>query len=282
MLGLSVVAVALTAPACAGESSQRYERGPARAPAAGGYFRLAAVGASFPTERECARRVRRSSWEPRPGNYRANHLTPRRLRLRSVTDYDTRWNERYRARITGAFVGTTDEIIQWSACKWGLSDEIMRAQALVESRWHQAARGDPEPRSEGNCTVQDRSDPCPTSFGLLQNKWYFNRAGYPMLRTMTSFHLDWSAAQLRGCYDGRKGFPAGHIWACLGNWFPGRWNDPQALDYIARVRAELAAKPWREWDDRGGTVPYRIRLRPVARALTHTGRSVGAARRAVL
>ena len=228
----------------------------ARPPAAGGYFTLTEVGDGFPSERRCARLVRRSRWEPRPENQRANHRVPRRLRLGRARSYDEDWNERYRPRITGAFVGTTDEIIQWAACKWGLSDEVLRAQALVESGWRQAARGDYEPRSAGRCTLHDRRDPCPTSFGLLQNKWYFNRPAYPRLRAMTSFHMDWSAAQLRGCYDGRKGLPAGSLWGCVGNWFSGGWRDGEARGYVARVRAALHAKRWLRWHDRSAGVPY--------------------------
>jgi autotransporter family porin len=185
---------------------------------------------------------------------------PDRLRLPAVAHFDRTWNRQHRPRISGAFVGTTDEIIQWAACKWGLSDELLRAQAVVESGWVQAARGDYERRSEGVCTVHDRGDPCPTSFGLLQNKWYFNRPAYPQLRGMTAFHMDWSAAQLRGCYDGHKGFPAGDFWGCVGNWFSGEWDDRGARDYVARVRAELAAKRWLRWADRGGRLPYDTRL----------------------
>jgi hypothetical protein len=80
-----------------------------------------------------------------------------------------------------------------------------------------------------------------------------------MLRTMTPLHLDWSAAKLRGCYEGRKGLPAGDIWGCIGNWFSGAW-DPDANDYVSRVRAQLDARPWLRGEDGGATVPYRTGL----------------------
>jgi hypothetical protein len=44
------------------------------------------------------------------------------------------------ARVTGACPltnATTDELIQWAAAKWGLSDEIVRAQMIEESNWYQ-------------------------------------------------------------------------------------------------------------------------------------------------
>ena len=35
------------------------------------------------------------------------------------------------------WVGTTDEIFQWAACKWGVPDDLLRAVAVRESTWHQ-------------------------------------------------------------------------------------------------------------------------------------------------
>src|SRR5262245_22226275 len=143
-LAVALAAATVATSSCAGASSTE-PRAAGRPPAAGGYFALSKVGDAFPSERRCARLVRRSRWEPRPENYRANHRIPRGLRLRAASSYDRVWNRRYRPRITGAFVGTTDEIIQWAACKWGLSDEVLRAQAVVESDWRQAAQGDDAP-----------------------------------------------------------------------------------------------------------------------------------------
>jgi len=40
-------------------------------------------------------------------------------------------------RVDGQFTGTTDEIFQWAACKWGLPDKLIRADAVVESTWFQ-------------------------------------------------------------------------------------------------------------------------------------------------
>ena len=83
----------------------------------------------------------------------------------------------------------------------------------------------------GNCAPEDGGDP-PDQLGLLQIKWYYNRTAYPMLRTITPFHLDWYGAKLRGCYDGRKRHPAGDIWGCVGEWFSGSWNDSGAIAYV--------------------------------------------------
>jgi autotransporter family porin len=38
--------------------------------------------------------------------------------------------------VTGHFTGTTDEILQWGAYKWGFDPDLVRANAVDESRWH--------------------------------------------------------------------------------------------------------------------------------------------------
>jgi Immunoglobulin-like domain of bacterial spore germination len=45
------------------------------------------------------------------------------------------WN-----RVDGAFSGTTDEIIQRAACKWGIDEDIVRAQIIKESYWYQSTK----------------------------------------------------------------------------------------------------------------------------------------------
>ena len=150
-----------------------------------------------------------SPWEPRSDNYRANHTEPSQpVVLGNDSSFDATWQAKYKTRVTGNFTGTTDEIIQWAACKWGIADNMVRAQAVVESHWHMSAEGDFEPRSKGHSAPGNDRDPCATSFGILQIKWYFhptaNPVGnsYPMSRTMTAFSLDYTLADLRGCYDG--------------------------------------------------------------------------------
>ena len=45
-------------------------------------------------------------------------------------------------RINGDFTGTTAEILRWAACKWGIDQDIVFAQAAVESWWRQTTLGD--------------------------------------------------------------------------------------------------------------------------------------------
>ena len=88
-----------------------------------GPIAVVGVNGALPSESTCAARVVRTA-ENRPGNTTFNN-----------TRGSSPNNEN--SRVTGNFVGTTDEIIQWAACKWGLSADWARAQATIESNWHQ-------------------------------------------------------------------------------------------------------------------------------------------------
>jgi hypothetical protein len=51
--------------------------------------------------------------------------------------YNSLWDTWLLRRVDGQFTGTTDEIFQWAACKWGLPDNLIRADAVDESTWFQ-------------------------------------------------------------------------------------------------------------------------------------------------
>jgi hypothetical protein len=117
-------------------------------PAAGDYFSLQPAGSwrSLPSDSQCARQVHYSSWEPRPENYQQNHTMPApgamaasfASRPRDLGNaYNPRWDSWLLPRVDGQFTGTTDEILQWAACKWGLPANLIRADAAIESTWFQ-------------------------------------------------------------------------------------------------------------------------------------------------
>jgi len=88
----------------------------------------------------------------------------------SVENYWTKWGDT-RNQATGDFTGTTTEIIQWAACKWGIDEDTIRAAAVPESYWHMS-------------TVGDVCGPVgEDSYGLLQIK-----------------NEDWSGAVIHGGY----------------------------------------------------------------------------------
>jgi len=117
-------------------------------PAAVGYLSLRPVGSwrILPGDSQCAARMHYSTWEPRPENYQQNHTMPApgamaaafRLRPRDQGNaYSRLWDTWLLPRVDGRFTGTTDEILQWAACKWGLPENLIRADAAVESTWFQ-------------------------------------------------------------------------------------------------------------------------------------------------
>lgn len=121
------------------------ESGP---PPAAGYFRTRAVGSwdRLPSGRRCTARVHRSAWEPRPDNAVPNSRMPRAKRVHAAfaarpvaieNAYEPRWDTWLLQRVSGRFTGTTDEIFQWAACKWGIADNVLRAVAVRESTWYQ-------------------------------------------------------------------------------------------------------------------------------------------------
>ena len=214
-------------------------------PISGGYFKLKPPGSAFPSEQTCAQEVHRSTWEPRPDNTTANHTRPKNPgSLAHFSQWSTAWNNNYKPRITGNFEGTTDEIIQWAACKWGWSDDVIRAEAIVESSWHQSTAGD------GN-----------TSYGLLQIRYLYHPnvnntqckscagSSWPNSEKSTAYAVDQQVAEMRGCYDGMStylGNTRGNLWGCLGSWFSGSW-DPSGGNYAANVKRYYEQKPWLDW-----------------------------------
>jgi hypothetical protein len=178
--------------------------------------------------------VKRSSFEPRPDNAAENRrmLTRRQRRyFRAHSDMT------YKDRVTGHFRGTTDEIIQWAAWKWGIDEDIMRAVAVNESWWNQSEVG-------------DRG----VSFGIFQVKTQLVGSGgwpgtHPLAKVSTAFNADYFGRALRSCYDGREtwlggSYHSGDLWGCVGWWYSGNWNDAQ--DYVSRVKKWLAERAWEQ------------------------------------
>ncbi|MGH8899573.1 MAG: hypothetical protein ACRDZ4_21735 [Egibacteraceae bacterium] len=224
---------------------------PAPSGAAAMSFRTLPPGSALPSGEQCAQRVRRSDWEPRPENTVANHTVPEEVSLPDWDAYLPRANSQLKPRIDGRFTGTTDEIIQWAACKWGFDEDVVRAIAVRESNWVQDEVGDYED-DERKC-VEGDSPPCPTSFGLLQIKHYTYPGTFPDSYRSTAFNVDNVLGDLRACYEGwitflHGDYRAGDLWGCVGYHWSGRWKDQGANRYAQNVQKALAAKPWLKWD----------------------------------
>jgi autotransporter family porin len=264
-----VLAVALAAGAVAGSGSAsdiRWSTGPdsiasaasASAPAvrisrpttstsstvvSSGRFGTLPVGAVLPSGSQCASLVRRAV-EVRPGNAVFNATR------------GTKPNARY-PRVDGGFTGTTDEILQWAACKWGIDEDVVRAQVAVESWWQQTAGGDlTSTQSSCHPELRTSSGPCPESIGLMQVRYLYHQEAFEDSNAIRSsaYNVDYGYAVWRSCFNGEmtwlntveRGatYQAGDLWGCLGVWFSGRWYTQPAKDYIAFVQDYLNRRIW--------------------------------------
>lgn len=190
------------------------------------------------SSQQAAKLVTRSRWEPRPGNRKANRRVPSRKLLRH-------WRRTsdmpYRGHVNGRFRGSTDEIIQWAAHKWGIDTRTMRAVAIVESWWQMSTRG-------------DNGD----SFGLFQvRRPYHCRGQCRIARFFTAFNADYFGGIIRSYLDGRQGwlhtvggngrrYRAGDLTGSLGAWYSGRWysTERSIVPYIRDIRHRRAERTW--------------------------------------
>jgi hypothetical protein len=218
-------------------------------PPRSGYFHTTAAGTwrSLPSGHRCASLVHTSTWEPRPDNAGPNSRMPSRKKVHAAFaarplsgdgSFTRKWDTWLLPRVTGHYTGTTDEIFQWAACKWGIADNVLRAIAVRESTWYQY-----EVYKSGRCVTDwgcgdmiDSATPatrtycqgisqhghdyeadygqglCPETFSIAgvmswQNpdwgKMKGNQNGtFPFNRNSTAFAVDYLAGNLRGCYEG--------------------------------------------------------------------------------
>ena len=87
----------------------------------------------------------------------------------------------------GNFVGTTDEIIQWAACKWGMDVQWAHNQAALESFWYMS-------------TVGDNGE----SFGLLQVRRPYHASAFENENAVrsTAYNADYAWSIWRRCFEG--------------------------------------------------------------------------------
>lgn len=229
-------------------------------PGAGRYFSTLPPGSALPSDAECAAAVKR-----RPENKRVNagyNATRGSQQLaNNFLSGDPRANSVIATRVTGNFSGSTDEILQWAACKWGVDEDMVRAQAAVESWWRQSTKGD-WTTDASRCApghglgADGQPGQCPESWGVLQNRYPYEQSAWPGIESSTAFNADAAYAIWRACYEGyewwlndvERGQPyaAGDAWGCMGRWFAGRWHTPPADDYITKVRGYLNDRVWEQ------------------------------------
>jgi len=125
------------------------------------------------------------------------------------------------ANVDGNYTGSTNDLIRITACKWGINENYIRAQAWIESGWHQDCAeahggtgcneggdlnnpaGDPETplgifTGFDNFGGADHYD----SWSMLQTKVYYDWMTWPMIEESNPFGLDFRFAEMRGCING--------------------------------------------------------------------------------
>ncbi|MBW3537051.1 MAG: hypothetical protein KY395_04675 [Actinobacteria bacterium] len=212
------------------------------APAPTAVSELRPVGSPVLSDADAASRVRRSGWEPRPDNAIQNQTVPTAAQLSTFHSYTGQWGncDHLRQKVTGNFRGTTDEIIQWAAWKWGLPEDTVRAAAASESWWRMS-------------TVGDNG----MSFGLMQIKsverWHGGT--FPLSRDATAFNADYYAGMVRHYFEGcatwlkdysYNGFTygAGDLWGSVGAWYSGDWHSNASHSYVNDVYRNQTNRVW--------------------------------------
>jgi hypothetical protein len=181
----------------------------------------------------------RHATETRPDNADGNQTTPSGAQLSYFHAHDDSMPASYLERIDGDYTGSTDQIIQWAAYKWGLDPELLRAVASVESWWHMYTVGD-----EGN------------AYGLFQIDARYHCC-QDLAAGDTAFNADYYGAIVRSYYDGTqtwlntvsgngKPYRAGDLWDSVGYWAAGRWDTDTGREYVGKVRADLREQVWRQ------------------------------------
>ncbi|MFL5828989.1 MAG: hypothetical protein ACJ76X_03655 [Solirubrobacteraceae bacterium] len=207
--------------------------------------------------------------ETRPANANANRYVPTDAQLQafhSATRSDGTLADsantlrKYVTGRPGLSNPSTDDLIQWTAHKWGIPEDWIRAQMVIESSWNQTALGD---RSvivtnwaslyPGQAHISGSADVY-QSMGLPQIRWAPDGSQSPGTEPLrwqsTAFALDYLGAQLRWYYDGDcswcgTGYSSGQQWNSIGAWYePYPWNNGQQQAYIRKVQAALATRRW--------------------------------------
>ena len=206
----------------------------------GPHFSMLGPGATLPTESSCATQVNASPiaenapWNQDDGTGYNSNQSP----AGGVPSYFyqnapccTELPNADFQTVDGSYSGTTDDIFRVYACKWGIDEDYIRAQAYIESHWHQdcaAAHG-----GTGCAEGGDMNNPAGcvsglpvtpltpngqfcglegfggltmpnlyASWSIVQNKVFYEWMTWPMMGESTPFGVDFRYAEMRGCVNG--------------------------------------------------------------------------------
>ena len=206
------------------------------------------------------------SGENRPQNAQQNAKAPTAGELelfRGATDASGRTPAEYNAnfaRVTGGAarygLRSTDDLIEWAAYKWGVPEDLVRGQMVMESGWSMLQTGDRRDWAMPVASLYPAravidSDSVWESLGIAQIRWRhtvpWNPGVEPLRWQSTAFALDYSQALIRYYFDGYcdwcgAGYAAGDADGAYRTYVSGSWSEGQW--YADGVRSNAASKPW--------------------------------------
>jgi hypothetical protein len=174
--------------------------------------------------------------------------------------------------VDGQYTGTTEMIIRWAACKWGMDEDMIRAQATTEhGTWVQWNAGGDERRSIAQCQAGNNPDhnstnlwgyltsnACFQSWSIWQTKVVYASpdAGawttWPVINESTAFAVDYRYASQRSCMNGDQ-----------SGYFNGkRLKDIYLTDVMNARNSPYVESPHRFWNPVTGA--YATNLEYVA------------------
>jgi hypothetical protein len=159
---------------------------------------------------------------------------------------------------------STDDLIQWSAHKWGIPENWLRAEYVQESYWDQFWLGDEGTASTAWYDLYPPQARVPhslevyRSMGITQVQWKpdgsVGPGSNPLRWESTAFNLDYQAAMVRFYYDNPDGARSAwgdttyvpcQPWRSIGGWFrPYPWGNADQAGYISNVQRDLADREW--------------------------------------
>jgi len=229
-------------------------------PTAPVHFLTLSPGSVLPSGAQCAAWVRTTPIaENKSVNATANQVTGQQVGADLFGGDDPAVNTVIAPRIDGQFTGTTHQILRWAACKWGIDEDIVAAQAAVESWWRQPSLGDfgsdPTQCPPGHgLGVDGTPGLCPQSYGILQTRYPYEVSAWPGIGASTAMSADTAYGIWRACFEGYEQwlntvdrgsqYAAGDAWGCVGRWFSGRWHTAAAEGYITNVQGYLSTRIW--------------------------------------
>jgi hypothetical protein len=174
--------------------------------------------------------------------------------------------------VDGQYAGTTEMIIRWAACKWGMDEDMIRAQATTEhGTWVQWNAGGDERHSITQCQAGNNpydnstnlwgylvSNACYQSWSNWQTKVVYSSPDvgawttWPAINESTAFAVDYRYGFQRSCMNGNQ-----------SGYFNGKGvRDTYLADVKNATNSPDHESPHRFWNPVTGT--YATNLEYVA------------------